>query len=843
MSISAFICDEILLSRLRKASVLAVYDPDRRYRDLCHALPDSDTAIVDASESSIEAREAAMLALAALGKPGNPKALLVYVPTKPPVTDEERQADPFAVYAVFGAVFPDGDGDSYESLCLKAKPDHATEIRRLFAENPSPSFALIDNVGGGLSWPTLRTCLHAESAREIILALLAPTPQQKDALKANDGWVPEAKALFEKSLGLKLMTKGKTHSSIADELWRYLLFSEFAFDLPGALPLALSNVPKAPEEARPHVEYLCDALRNAANTRAEYVTRAEGIEDELRIAEACAGIDDLGVRDTFPFEERRVLTAAVSALVAGDLDRARDILSRHGGSVWIGRGESEAQWDIVEAGLRLVAACEDADRQLAEQAGSLDALVEHYAASLVDVDRLQREFEQAVGDYVPEDASLSDAVGLCRRRHAKLAEKVQSLFTKHLESSGWPAHRLMSNADVFDQIVEPLLRESGRRVAYILVDALRYELGVTLHRQLAETEQAELRAACAQLPTVTSVGMASLLPGSAADLRLLRDEDGFCVALQGDKLASVAQRMDVLRARLGDRFAEAQLATWLRAKNKVPTSVELLVLRTVDIDGHLENTPSGAFSTLDLIHQALKSIRVAVHKLKQAGFADVVIATDHGFVLNAHAEAGEVCTKPPGAWVVAHDRALLGEGEANGANFVLLAERAGVRGDFQKLAGPRSMSAYRKGLLYYHGGASLQEAIVPVITVRLKRVEQPELAVAKVTLSYKAGATSKITTRLPVVDLAVEGANMFSLGETFEIMLEAHNKKGEVVGEAKRGGHVDVATGTVTVKPGGRVQVTIKMAMEFEGKFVLKALNPVTLALYASLDLETAYAV
>ena len=84
---------------------------------------------------------------------------------------------------------------------------------------------------------------------------------------------------------------------------------------------------------------------------------------------------------------------------------------------------------------------------------------------------------------------------------------------------------------------------------------------------------------------------------------------------------------------------------------------------------------------------------------------------------------------------------------------------------------------------------------------------------------------------------------MFSLGETFEILLEAHSKKGDIVGEAKRGGPVDVATGTVTVKPGGKVQVTIKMAMEYEGKFTLKALNPVTMAQYASLELETDYAV
>lgn len=268
-------------------------------------------------------------------------------------------------------------------------------------------------------------------------------------------------------------------------------------------------------------------------------------------------------------------------------------------------------------------------------------------------------------------------------------------------------------------------------------------------------------------------------------------------------------------SRLGDRFVEAPLDSFIRSKNQLPRSVDLLVLRTVDIDAHLENAPSSTS----------KSIRVAVHKLKQAGFADVVIATDHGFALNAHAEAGDVCARPAGVWTVVHDRALLGEGEPDAANFVLPAEKVGVHGDFAKF-----------------GGASLQEAVVPVISVALKRPKQPELGAAKVSLFIQERRQTG-TTRLPVVDLAVEGANMFSLGETFEILLQAYNKKGDVVGEAKGGGPIDVAPGTVTVKPGGKVQVTVKMAEEFEGKFMLKALNPVTMAQYASLDLETDYAV
>ena len=198
--------------------------------------------------------------------------------------------------------------------------------------------------------------------------------------------------------------------------------------------------------------------------------------------------------------------------------------------------------------------------------------------------------------------------------------------------------------------------------------------------------------------------------------------------------------------------------------------------------------------------------------------------------------------QPPGSWIMVHDRSLLGNGAADANNFAIAAEKVGIRGDFAVFAGPRSMAPYRRGLLYFHGGASLQEAVVPVITVRLRRAKHPEVAKATVWMSYKNGA-KRITTRLPVVSLLVETSDMFSLHSDFEIMLEAHDRKGKLVGEAKAGGIVNAATGTITLKPGQPEQVTIRMDPEYEGKFTLKALNPVTMASYAMLDLETDYAV
>ncbi|HDY5065684.1 TPA: PglZ domain-containing protein, partial [Pseudomonas aeruginosa] len=313
MTIAEFIRESVLRPRLKQAGVLVVYDADKRYREQCFDLAADKVRVVDASESSIESREAALLALREVGQPKAPlEGVLIYVPTKRPETDEQKQADPFALYAECGAVFPQDDGDEYLSLCLRARPDHATEIRQVFAGSPEgPTFAVIDAIGGGVSWPQLRATLRVESGREILAALLAPSTIQTEALKGQEGWVQEARDFLRATLGLNVKTRGKTWSALADELWRYVLFSEFVFDLPVALPDTLKGVPHAPMEARPVVEDVCDRLRSDPKSRAVYIERAEAIEAELNLTDLCGAIEDLGERDTFPFEERTFLRTAI----------------------------------------------------------------------------------------------------------------------------------------------------------------------------------------------------------------------------------------------------------------------------------------------------------------------------------------------------------------------------------------------------------------------------------------------------------------------------------------------------------------------------------------------------
>src|SRR5262245_1958079 len=464
MKIKEFIQNELLLPRLKSALALVVYDPDRRYRDLCLELATDKRIVIDAGESSIESREAALATLRKLGEPHGPlEWMLVYVPAKRPEKDEQRQIDPFALYEACGAIFPDGDGDDYLNICLRAKPDYTTEIRDLFDKNRSPSFAMVDAIDTGANWPQLQATLKVESARDILMALLAPGEDQLKALKDQDGWAQEARDLLRAALGLELKTRGKTLDPISKELWRFLLFSEFVFDLPGELPPALSGVPRAQMAARAQVDGLCDWLRSDSRTRERYIEEADLAASDLNLAEECSGIEDLGEKDTFNFEERTFLRQAINGLKEDDLDLTRRMLARRKKSVWVSKGESQAQWDLIRAALALIEACDAGENQLSEHLRSQEALLDFYIGNLREVDSLQREFEQSVGDLHDSHGLMSEVVGQARAAYRKLAEKVQTAFVKHLETSGWPPSGRLANAEVYDRFIGERLKDRGRK--------------------------------------------------------------------------------------------------------------------------------------------------------------------------------------------------------------------------------------------------------------------------------------------------------------------------------------------------------------------------------------------
>ena len=834
MSIREYIRDEVFAKRAADAGCLIIYDPTRRYRDIVHGMESTSCRVIDAGSSVIEQREAAMTALRQLGDSGI-QEFIVWVPARKPETDEEYQGNPFSIFGRIGAEFPSGDGDDFASLCRKAKPDHAVEINKLFAEG-DPSFDTVDALDKGGSWPKLKTLLAADSPKEIIIGLLSPSPDQDAALKSDPTWANEAREFIERTLGYKLKTRGQTRQSVADELWRLLTFSEFVFDSGGDLPTSLSIVPRADVDAKALVFDVCDELRKHQDHRDNYLIKASAVEEELMLPERARSMS-LGHRDTFSFEERHFLNKFVDALLARKADEARGIFNDRQKSIWLSKEGRLAEWTVAERALDLIDATGSQTQPLFP---NLEAIIHAYVSSFRKLDRLDRELEQSVAELQDEHDGLEKIIAVARASYLKFVSALQAEFVRLVQIEGWPAYggKVFSNAQVFDREVAPAL-DTGQRVAYFLIDSLRYELAVELEKQLSEKHVVSLHPVCAQLPTYTEVGMASLMPEADKAL-LLVNKDGKLVTTLGGEVATVpSTRFTYLQSKKGDLCADVDLDELLKPgkKRKLPDKTHLLVVRSRDIDAIAHESPH---QVLRVIPNLVQLIIKGISKVQAAGFQKAVIATDHGFILLHEQEAGNVAPKPQGKWLVEKSRCLLGQGEEDANNLVFAREHVSIPGEFQHYAVPKTLVPYVRNYLYYHEGLSLQECVLPCLCIEMK-VQAAKKNVPEMHISYRQGKTDKITSRRPVIDIAWSQMDAFAEEHEIEIAVEAVDSKGNTIGSVSSGQTVNPATQGVRIRPGQIVGVALRMEDEFSGSFTVRAIDQAAQILIAELTLKTAY--
>lgn len=835
MKIRDFVQREVFAGRAAKYGALLIYDPARRYRDLAVSLAGPQCCVIDAGPSVIEAREAAMRALRALTE-GRIQQLIVWIPSRKPESDEDRQGDPFSVLGRIGAEFPAGDADDFAALSRVAKPDHVVEINKLF-EQGDPSFDTLDALDQGGAWPKLKTLLAVDSPREILVGLLSPKPSQEEALKADTSWGAEAREFVERNLGQKLKTRGQTRQAVAEELWRLLLFSEFVFDSSGDLPPSMAAVPRAIPAAQALVFDTCEELRKHQDHRETYLAKAQQIEDELVLPERSKAIACLGTRDTFAFQERYFLRKCVEALIAGKLSEARQILTSRQGSIWLSNEERLAEWTVAERALDLL---ESAENTAPAAFPNLEPMVLAYASTFRDLDRRHRELEQAVAGRHEDDEILDPLIAAARGKYLKVAGALQAEFVRLVQQDGWPASggKLLRNTQIFDREVAPLL-DAGHRVAYLLIDSLRYELAVELEKQLSETHGLRLHTVCAQLPTYTEVGMASLMPEADQALSLVKKDDKLVTTLGGNVATAPAARLAFLQSKKGDLCVDIELDQLVQVgkKVKIPDKVKLLVVRSRDLDSIAHESPH---QVLQVIPKLVRQIIKGISKLETLGFQKAVIATDHGFILVQEQEAGNVVPKPPGEWLIEKARCLLGQGRADGSNLVFTRTQVGIPGEFQHYAVPKHLVPYTRGQLYYHEGLSLQECVLPCLSVDLRLPTQKK-SLPALHLTYRQGKTDKITSRRPVLDLAWSQVDAFADEQEIEVAVEAVDSKGNIVGLVGSGQTINPATQGVRIRPGLIVNVGLRMEDTFSGTFTVRVLDPATQAIIADLTLKTAY--
>ena len=837
MKIETYISAE-LTRRLERRSCLVVYDPEKRLGGIVKALSSGKTKVVDAGASLVLGREEALDAWCRLAdEPGS--RLLVYLPWEKPKDDYGKRENAFAPFELGGAVFPEGDGDQYRELCIRAFPGREGEVRRLFAEG-EPSFEVVNGLAGGAVYPNLKALLGVESEREMLLVLTAPPSGLLPVLEKGGAWLAEARGLAKSVLGLD--AKAADWKSFQEALGRFLLFSEFVLDLPGELPASLKSVPRAAAEKKAFVDGLCEALRDSKATRPAYREIAERIETGFGLAEKFEHTADLGVRETFAFETRASLSRCTSAALAGDYDEARRIIEAGKTSVWYDCLEDvQSYWACLGSAVSVLDRL-SAFAALEEDRITVEDFLRAYADLFSLIDAEYRGFELYTSGLTASDSfGLEELLERIRTDYYAAAEALQRDFLSCVEKDSWPGPEKSDAGGIFAARLAPRL-EAREKTAFFMIDAFRYDLARELLLMLPKTYTAQLDRVRGRLPSVTPVGMAALLPGAEKKLAFTVKSGALIPKIGSEQVATAQDRVAYLKSVYGDRIFDVvmnDLETLKKAD--LGDQVQLLVVRSTEIDAAGESMGP---ESLHLLSHLIRNILRGLDRVRRLGFTRAVIATDHGFLLQPSKVAGGTIAKPEGVWEAAGSRHLLGEGSKNASVKAFDAASIGISGYEKLFVTPNGLGCFSGGSRYVHGGLSLQECALPVVTVDFP-AQAPKKAAFGVTLGYRGGMTRKITTMRPSLDLSVshpEGGDLFGGALEHDLALLLTVREGDKeVGRAQPAAGFDPGSGIVKIKPGQAMKVTLVMNEDHRGPFTVSVLDPLTLEQFARLDLETDY--
>lgn len=805
-----------LIDLLNDRRIVVWYDAEGDFKAFAGSFTAPNCELLSSEESVLKTRRRADEAYRLMNESDNPaesgRCLLIYVPGRRGATEDEKMRDPFEVYALAGAAFGDTEDQKIESLARQAMKEKAEEITRLFREG-RPDIALLDGLEKARSRPLVKQVFNTTSEADVI-ALALCDAAKAEAVDETPGCLEELLRLVGSAVGFQPAGDDRTWKTIRDKAAEYMLFSEFVFDLPDGAPEALIAVPRAAAEAKNIVYRACERMRSDTGLRESYIELARAVESGLRLPEIMPKDFDLGDRDTFPFEERRLLAITVERVVAGDLPAARDLIEKRRPSIWRQDAQRTPSWTALERAAALLGAVENVNESLREKR-NLGRLVGAYTeGGLSEMDRGQRLFETAI-TACAEDDILSPVVDLCRKRYRKAAVGLQDGFLAAVREEGWPPEGVFRQTRIFNEHAADVL-ERREKFAFFLVDSLRYEMGRDLGDALAEAGEVETRHAAGVVPTVTGCGMAALMPGADGMLRLVEKDGGLAPAIGSRLLKTSSDRMKLLSDTYGDRFFDTTLDDLLSSFKKVSKKLQdkdLLVVRTQDPDAIGENL--GQWRARRYLTDVIGDIASAVKLLVSTGFTRVLISADHGHMMLPEIPAGDVVQSPPGGWLENKRRCRLGSGLSGAPGTITLkAAHVGIQGDLQEICLPIGFRVFSDGPGYFHGGLSLQEAVVPVVLFRAASAKRAVSGKPEVEIRYRS---ERFTSRVIGLKFYLQ-SDIF--GTPAQVRIEAYDGRGvkaKLVGEAADCEARDEKTREITLRANEETPVPILIDPDFNG--------------------------
>jgi len=775
------------------------YDPDRVYAALAKSLVLADATVLIGGPEFFRLRERLEPFLEFVTPEGKvtpgcdvPPNVVVYVPLARSKTDFALiEAETAGVVMEPGAEVAERNTRLQaivEQVFAVIAPEKAAHVARQ-AEEGLLTLEELDRMAdeaGSVTAGALKLIFGPISPAEVLLEFAASDKYDpKIAEKKAQG---ELVTLARDELGLN----GADTTSLAGfrkTLQRHLLLGELVLALPEPSrpgPLAAFELPAKPVH-RDAIRHLCRMWRNRVDLQEQYEAAAEALEQAAGLAPQAWPESAIAGLDTFAFIENRLLHAAIANLVAGDAEGVLKLRGNRRESFWCRRrAEFPLVWSLVEAGAQLLAMSMNIRPALKKRKWTARELVEAYTRHTepwMVLDRSARHLESRYArcemSAAPNEPDLERLMTHCRKAYAETLTVLAETYSSALEQSGFEVESFAPQSRIFTDHVSPLLK-AGEKVAYLL-DALRFEMAAELVAGLGDEFDVTTDAAIGQLPGITPVGMAALMPGAEKGLALDKGGAGLVMQIQGQPVSTRTARMDWLKAQVETPLVICKLGEIARLtpkRKKELSEPKFIVVTSQEIDRHGEEAGDEDETRL-YMDEVLDKLRRGIRNLLQVGMRHIVIAADHGFIFAEGLDAGLSMDAPGGETVALHSRAWIGRGGVSADGFFRVNASDLELGGPLELAFPRSIGLFKvKGGSgpYFHGGPTLQEQIIPVCVLKARKARAEVGSELKLELKL---AKPKVTNRFFSLTVTLTAEGLF--GETQKrIRLEALSAKTEV---------------------------------------------------------------
>lgn len=358
-----------------------------------------------------------------------------------------------------------------------------------------------------------------------------------------------------------------------------------------------------------------------------------------------------------------------------------------------------------------------------------DDYIKFYTERFYLIDQYYRlaveKYYQLKQAEIPIMSQINNAKNRLDLDYSKICNLLNLEWVKCLKENG-KGLKSVSNTYRQENFYKEHVADKPYKVAVIVSDALRYEVAKELMDEMGKEKHSEtLEVGLAMLPTETKFCKPALFPHDKMEL------DETEMLLDGEKCpVSMAQRTAFLNKYkdgavcldFNDVFSSAH-------KNREYFKLPLIYIfhNAIDESGHL-NDPA---AIVDACRTSINKLRDFIQRLHASyNIHNVILTADHGFLFedkefaekDKHPVKEDCIEKKTRYYLTRRDD------PQEGITKFRLTEVSGMTDHTVYVAVPDGTNrmAAPGGYQFAHGGASLQELLIPIMFSRLKRKDTKE---------------------------------------------------------------------------------------------------------------------